>query len=62
MKKKELKKIAEQIAYYEKILQNSEDNYEKHEAQEAILDLTRRVDNIDDMSFIDDYVQEYLKN
>jgi hypothetical protein len=30
-------------------------------ARETILALSNRIDNVDDMLFIDDYVQEYLQ-
>lgn len=62
MKKKELRKIAEQIAEYEMILANPDaDDWSKKAAREGILDLSRRITNLDDMSYIDDYVQEYLQ-
>lgn len=62
MKKKELRKIAEQIAAYEMILANPNANdWDRKAAREGILDLSRRITDLDDMSYIDDYVQEYLQ-
>ena len=62
MKKKELKKIAWAIAEAEKVLATQEASQEdKRMARETILALFNRIDNVDDMLFIDDYVQEYLQ-
>lgn len=63
MKKKELKKIAEQIVKYEKIIQANEDKTKVHEAMNKVLELTMRIESLEDMEYIDNTVQEiFSKN
>ena len=46
----------------EKVLATQETSQEdKRMARETILALSNRVEDVDDMLFIDDYVQEYLQ-
>lgn len=61
MKAKELKNIAKQIAKYEHIIQTSDDKKEVRDAQMKIMELSGRVEKIEDMVAIDEYVQEYLE-
>lgn len=61
MKPKELKNIAKQIAKYEHIIQTSDDKKAVRDAQTKIMELSGRVDKIEDMVAIDEYVQEYLE-
>ena len=61
MKPKELKNIAKQIAKYEHIIQTSDDDKAVRDAQIKIMELSGRVDKIEDMVAIDEYVQEYLE-
>lgn len=60
MKAKELKNIAKQIAKYELIIQNSDDKKAIQAAQMQIMELSGRVDKLEDMVAIDEYVQEIL--
>lgn len=60
MKIKELKNIAKQIAKYELVIRNSEDKKAIQNAQLQIMELSGRVDRLEDMVAIDEYVQEIL--
>ena len=60
MKTKELKNIAKQIAKYELVIRNSEDKKAIQNAQLQIMELSGRVDRLEDMVAIDEYVQEIL--
>lgn len=60
MKAKELKNIAKQIAKYELVIQNSDDKKAIQAAQMQIMELSGRVDKLEDMVAIDEYVQEIL--
>lgn len=61
MTKKELKKIAKEIAKHEFIIKNSEDPDEKYRSEEIVMNLTNKVENIDDMVMLDDLVMEFLE-
>ena len=61
MKTKELKNIAKQIAKQELIIRNSADAKEIRKAQDAIMDLSGRVEKLEDMVAIDEFVQEILE-
>jgi hypothetical protein len=61
MKKKELKELAKKIAKCEYIIQTSSDKKEIMIAQDEIFNLSSRVDSFEDISIIDDMVQELLE-
>lgn len=61
MKRKELKNLAQKIAKYEQILQTSQDKEEIREAQSQIMNLSGRVQSLEDMMLLDDMIQEILK-
>ena len=61
MKAKELKNIAKQIAKYELIIQTSDDKKTVRDAQMQIMELSGRVEKLEDMVAIDEYVQEFLQ-
>ena len=61
MKTKELKNIAKQITKQELIIRNSADAKEIRKAQDAIMDLSGRVEKLEDMVAIDEFVQEILE-
>lgn len=61
MKAKELKNIAKQIAKYELIIQNSDDKKAIQDAQMKIMELSGRVDRLEDIVAIDEYVQEFIE-
>ena len=59
MTKKEIKKVAKEIARLERILRTT-DGDEKYKAEMAIMTLTNKVEDIEDMMAIDELVMEYL--
>ena len=61
MKKKEQKALAQKIAKYELIIQTSVDKKRIHDAQDKIMDLSGRVETLDDIAAIDEMVQEILE-
>lgn len=61
MKKKELKRLAEKIAHYENIIQNSLDKDEVKMAKENIIYLSGSVDDLDDILLLDEMVQSFLE-
>lgn len=60
MKKKEIKKLAEEIASYERIIQTTQDPNEKSEAQNKVIRLSEKAETIDDMVALDICIQEIL--
>ena len=60
MKKKELKKLAEEIATYERIVQTTQDKNERAEAQNKIIRLSEKVYNMEDMLDLDVLLQDIL--
>ena len=61
MKQKEIKNLAQKIAKYERIVQESDDKYLVRQAQEKIMELTSSVTSLDDMVAIDELVMEFLE-
>lgn len=61
MKQKELKNLAKKIAKLELIIQNSDDKNAIRDAENQIIQLSGRVDKIEDMIIIDELVQEYIE-
>ena len=61
MKRKEKRQLAEKIAKYERIVQNSTDKKEIKEAQNKIIELSSHVETIEDITDIDEIVQDLLK-
>ena len=61
MKKKEQKALAQKIAKYELIIQTSDDKQRIRDAQDKIMDLSGRVETLDDIAAIDEMVQEILE-
>ncbi len=61
MKQKELKNLAKKIAKFELIIQQSEDMKERAKAEAAIMELSGKVDSIEDIVIIDELVQEYIE-
>lgn len=59
MTKKEIKKIAKELARLEKILRVAEGD-EKYRTEMAIMTLTSKVDDVEDMMAIDDLVMALL--
>lgn len=60
MKRKELKNLAKKIAKYEMICQTSDDPEEIARAEDEIYHLSGCVDSFEDMTAIDELVQDIL--
>lgn len=60
MKKKELKNLAAKIAEAEYIVQTSKDSNAVHQAQETIMNLSGKINNLEEMVLLDDMIQEIL--
>lgn len=60
MKRKELKNLAKKIAQAEHIIQTSDNQDEIQRAQTEIMTLSSHVDSLDDITIIDEMVQELL--
>lgn len=61
MKRKELKNLAKKIANAEFIIQSSDDKDKIRRAEREIMELSSHVDCLDDMTTIDEMVQEFLE-
>ena len=61
MKQKELKALAKKIAKYELIIQTSDDKHLIKKAQDAIIELSGKVNSLEDITIIDELVQEYIE-
>lgn len=60
MKEKELKNLAKKIAVIEHKLQNTEDKEEQKQLQEAIINLSKKIGNLDDVFRLDELIQIFL--
>ena len=60
MKKKELKKLAQRIAALEKIA-SSNNQDEAKKAQQQIMDLTKKIKDVEDFFYLDELIQEFLE-
>lgn len=60
MKTKELKMIASKIAKCEKVLRTSKNNKEISKAQMEIMELSGKVESLEDIEKIDEMVQEMI--
>ena len=60
MKRKELKNLAKKIAQAEHIIQTSDNQDEIQRAQMEIMTLSSHVDSLDDITILDEMVQELL--
>lgn len=61
MKKKEQKALAQKIAKYELIIQTSDDKKRVRDAQDKVIELSGKVETLDDIAAIDEMVQEILE-
>lgn len=60
MKRKELKNFAKQIVEAEKIIKANEDKQKVYQAQQKVMDITNRLDSLDDILLLDELVQEIM--
>ena len=61
MRTKELKKLAARIAKLESIIERNEDQDKVKKAQDEIMDISGRIDDVEDLFRIDELVQEMLE-
>lgn len=62
MTKKELKKLAKEIAKHEQIIQTTEDPDAKYMAEQAVMTLTNKVTDMEDVLALDDLIMSILHN
>lgn len=60
MTKKEIKKVAKELAKLERIIRET-DGDERYKAEMAIMTLTSKVEDMEDMMMIDELVMEFLE-
>lgn len=60
MKQKELKNFAKQIVEAEKIIKANENKQKVYQAQQKVMDITNRLDSLDDILLLDELVQEIM--
>lgn len=60
MKTKELKNLAKKIAQAELVVQTSTDKDQIYKAQNQIMEYSSHVDSLEDITIIDEMVQEIL--
>jgi protein subunit release factor A len=61
MTKKELKKLAKELARLERIVKTTEDNEVRYRAEQEIMTLTNKVEDLEDMVMIDEMVMTLLE-
>ena len=62
MKKKELKTLAKRMAALELVIQENEDSRAVNNAKNEIMDLSGKVDDPEDMFYLDELIQQILDN
>ena len=62
MTKKERKKIATEIAKNEIIIQGSKNEESRRQAEERVMKLTLKIDDIEDMEAIDEMIPDIIKS
>lgn len=61
MTKKELKKLAKELARLERIVKTTEDSEARYRAEQEIMTLTNKVEDLEDMVMIDEMVMTLLE-
>lgn len=61
MKQKELKNLAKKIALIEKKLSITSDKKEQRELQNAIIALSNKIDNMEELFLLDELIQDFLE-
>lgn len=61
MTKKELRKIAKELARLETVIKTTEDSEVRYRAEQEILTLTNKVEDFEDMVIIDELVMNLLE-
>lgn len=61
MTKKELKKLAKELARLERVIKTTEDGEVRYRAEQEIMTLTNKVEDLEDMVMIDEMVMTLLE-
>jgi protein subunit release factor A len=61
MTKKELKKLAKELARLERVIKTTEDSEVRYRAEQEIMTLTNKVEDLEDMVMIDEMVMTLLE-
>ena len=61
MTKKELKKMAKELARLENILKTTNDSDTRYHTEQEIMTLTNKVENLEDMVMLDEMVMALLE-
>lgn len=61
MTKKELKKMAKELARLENILKTTDDSDTRYHTEQEIMTLTNKVENLEDMVVLDEMVMTLLE-
>lgn len=61
MTKKELKKMAKELARLETIVKTTDDSEVKYRAEQEIMTLTNKVEDLEDMVILDEMVMNLLE-
>jgi hypothetical protein len=61
MTKKEFKKLAKELARLERIVKTTEDTEARYRAEQEIMTLTNKVEDLEDMVMIDEMVMTLLE-
>ena len=61
MTKKELKKLAKELARLERVIKTTEDNEVRYRTEQEIMTLTNKVEDLEDMVMIDEMVMTLLE-
>lgn len=61
MTKKELKKMAKELARLENILKTTDDSDTRYHTEQEIMTLTNKVENLEDMVMLDEMVMTLLE-
>lgn len=61
MTKKELKKMAKELARLENILKTTDDSDTRYHTEQEIMTLTNKVENLEDMVMLDEMVMALLE-
>lgn len=61
MTKKELKKLAKELARLENILKTTDDSDTRYHTEQEIMSLTNKVENLEDMVMLDEMIMTLLE-
>ena len=61
MTKKELKKMAKELARLESTLKNTEESNARYQIEQEIMTLSNKVEDVEDMIILDEMIMELLE-